>query len=275
MNRRIPFLAFAAVWLGFAAPVFAQFTVEELADRGSLEEFLKSAAITGEQQIRGEEAVTSPWKVRLEFGDVVRDALWKNPEGKIGGYLEGWKYEIAAYLLDKHLGLNMIPPTVEKRRHGDRGSLQLWIPETITLKDKTIRKIKTPSIHIFNWNRATYLQRAFDNLIANEDRHMKQILITKDWRMILIDHSRSFRSSRKFTRELIFTENHKDGPKLMSELPRAFVEKLKNLTFDSIRKTVGDYLNDAEIRAVLVRRDLILEEIDRLIQANGEDKVLY
>jgi hypothetical protein len=61
----------------------------------------------------------------------------------------------------------------------------------------------------------------------------------------------------------------------MSELPRAIVEKVKALDFAAIRSVVGDYLSDDEINAVLARRNLILTEIDRLIKANGEDKVLY
>ena len=61
----------------------------------------------------------------------------------------------------------------------------------------------------------------------------------------------------------------------MSELPRAFVEKIKALTFDGIRAITGTYLTDAEIRPILARRDLILAEIDGLIQKNGEDQVLY
>jgi hypothetical protein len=61
----------------------------------------------------------------------------------------------------------------------------------------------------------------------------------------------------------------------MKELPRAFVEKLKTLTFDTIRAAVGEYLSDEEINAVLIRRDLILAEVDRLIKENGEANVLY
>ncbi len=144
-----------------------------------------------------------------------------------------------------------------------------------TLREKTERKIKTPMIKVFNWNRATYLQRAWDNLIANEDRHLNQILVTPDFRMVLIDHSRSFRTGKKFVKELIYTEKHREGPKLMSELPRAFVEKIKPLTFETIKTIVGDYLKDAEIEAVLARRDLILAEIDRLIKKEGEANVLY
>ena len=191
------------------------------------------------------------------------------------GYIEGWKWEIAAYRLDKYLGLNMVSPTVEKRFQENRGSCQLLVEFEISLKDKYEQNIKVPSYKLFYWNRALYLQRAFDNLIANEDRHQNQYLITKDWRMILIDHSRSFRTSKKFTKKLIYDEKFKEGPRLMKELPRAFVEKLKSLNPEEIKNIVGEYLTDKEIETVLVRRDLITKWLDKRIKQLGEDKVLY
>lgn len=261
--------------LGSNLQCFAQFTPEEVAERVKWEEFLKTAEIIGQEQMGGREAVTNPWKFILEKDGITQNALWKNPEGRQKGFLEGWKWEIAAYRLDKHLGLNMVPPTVEKRFQENRGSCQLWVEYEMDLKEKVENKVKCPPRRLFNWNRAIYLQRAFDNLIANEDRHQKQILITEDWRMILIDHSRSFRTSKKFTNKLIYSEKHKEGPKIMKELPRAFVGKLKTLTFESIKDVVREYLTDKEINAVLVRRDLILKEIDKRIKEFGEDKVLY
>jgi hypothetical protein len=254
---------------------FAQFTAEEIAERPQWEEFLATANIVGEEQIQGDLAVTSPWVLTLEKDGQTHRALWKNAEGRMRGYIEGWQWEIAAYRLDKLLGLGMVPPTVERRFHGSRGSCQYWMDGTITLRTREEKKLKMPSYKVFGWNRATYLQRLWDNLIANEDRHQNQILITEDWRMLLIDHSRSFRTSKKFTTRLIYTAKHPEGPKLMSELPRALVEKVKALTFEEIRGAVGDTLTDEEINAVLARRDLILAEIDKLIKANGEDKVLY
>ena len=258
-----------------APQLLAQLTAEEQAQRPQWEEFLKTAKVIGEQQITGAEAVTSPWKLTLQLGDVTHNALWKNARGRMQGYIEGWQYEISAYRLDNYLGLNMVPPTVERRFREDAGSCQFWITDTISLKEKEAKNIKTPPRWVFSWNRAIYLQRFFDNLIANEDRHQNQILITKDWRMILIDHSRSFRTSKKFTEKLIYTEKHPEGPKIMSELPRALVEKIKALTFESIKGIVGDYLTDEEIKDVLIRRDLILAEIDKLIKKNGESAVLY
>jgi len=273
-KRLITFLALVII-LGFHFQSIAQFTPEELAERAKWEEFLKTAKVVGQKQMGGREAVTEPWKLTLEKDGVTKNALWKNPEGRQKGYVEGWRWEIVAYRLDKYLGLNMVPPTVERRFQENRGSCQIWAEYWKSLRDKYKEKIKAPSYKVFYWNRATYLHRAFDNLIANEDRHQGNILITKDWRMILIDHSRSFRTSKKFTNKLIYTEKHKEGPKIMKELPRAFVEKLKSLNLEVIKDVVGEYLTDKEIKAVLARRDLILKEIDKRIKKYGEDKVLY
>ena len=275
MKKRLIFvLGFGAI-LVFLALSIAQFTPEEIAEREKWEEFLKTADIVEEQQLGSGKAVSAPWILTLEKNGISRNAIWKKPEGLVGGYLESWKWEIAAYRLDKYLELNMVPPTVEREFQGKRGCCQLWVTTEMDLRKKTREKLETPSDKVYNWNNSIYLQRAFDNLIANEDRHQGNILITKDWRVILIDHSRSFRTSEEFTAKLIYTEKHKQGPMIMRKLPRAFVEKLKTLNFKLIKDVVGEYLTDKEIEAVLMRRDLILEEIDNLIEKHGEADVLY
>lgn len=252
-----------------------QFTPEELAQRQTLEKFLETAEVVASRQIVGPEAVTSPWVLTLKLGDVTHRGLWKNPAGRLGGFWEGWQYEIAAYRIDKLIGLGMVPPTVERRFNGDRGSCQYWVDDCISLRERDEKRIKMPPASVPAWNRATYLQRLFDNLIANEDRHTNQILITKDWRMILIDHSRSFRTSGRFVKTLLYSARSPNGPMLMSELPRALVDRIRALDLAGIRAAVGETLSDEEIRAVLTRRDLVLAEITQLIKVNGEQKVLY
>lgn len=275
MSKCLRFCFFLMLFLTFSLQVFPQFTKEEIEEMQKWEEYLKAADITGHEQIQSREAVTSPYILELEKNGISKQAIWKNPEGRMRGFLEGWKWEIAAYRLSKYLELNMVPPTVEKRFQGKRGSCQLWIDAWMSLKEKYDKDISVPPIHVLNWNRALYLQRAFDNLIANEDRHQNQYLITKDWRMILIDHSRSFRTSKKFTKSLIYDEKYREGARIMKELPRDFVEKLKSLNHEDIRDVVGEYLEDDEIEAVLIRRDLIIDWIEKRIQELGEDKVLY
>ena len=275
MKKGLMTVLFFVIFLGFLFLSLAQFTSKEIEEREKWEEFLKTARIVGEKQLGSREAVFVPWKLSLEKDGISRDAVWKNPEGRIMGYMEGWKWEIAAYRLDKFLELNMVPPTVEREFQGKRGCCQLWVTAEMDLRRKTREKIKTPSDKVYYWNNATYLQRAFDNLIANGDRHQGNILVTKDWRMILIDHSRSFKTSEEFTKKLIYTEEQKEAPKIMRRLPRVFVEKLKALNLELIKDIVGEYLTDKEIDAVVMRRELILKEIDRLIKKHGEADVLY
>ncbi len=268
----IPLLIVIIVNVSIAAP--AQLTPQDIAERAKWEEFMAQAEISGQEQIKEREAVTEPWRLTLSKDGVTRDGLWKDVELS-RGYVDNWRYEIAAYRFDLYLGLNMVPPTIERSFHGNRGSLQLWMESEMSLHTQTVKKIPVPPIRLFYWNRAIYLQRFFDNLIGNEDRHANNIRVTKDWRVILIDHSRSFRTSKKFTKELLYTEKFKEGPRIMKELPRAMIEKIKALNFDLIRNFVGEYLSDDEIKAVLLRRDLILQEVDKLIKQFGEDKVLY
>ncbi len=276
MNKKICATLFLLIFLGFIVQSLAQFKEEELAEREKWEQFLTEAEITASDQPWGErEVVTHPWRLTLEKDGVVKQAIWKDCEGRMKGFMENWRWEIAAYRLNKYLGLDMVPPTVEKRFQGNRGSCQILVDYEISLKDKYEQDIKVPSYKLFFWNRALYLQRAFDNLIANEDRHQNQYLITKDWRMILIDHSRTFRTSKKFTKKLIYDEKYHEGPRLMKELPKPFVEKLKSLNPEIIEELVGEYLTDNEIESVLIRRDMIIKWLDKRIKELGEDKVLY
>ena len=277
MKKRLILFVAMVIVLGFSLQSIAQFTKEELAEREKWEEFLKTAEIVGQDQpFEKREAVTDPWVLTLEKDGVTNDAIWKDVAGRQKGFFESWKWEIAAYRLDKHLGLNMVPPTVERRFQGNRGSCQLWITTMMSLKKKFEEKIKTPSYKVFYWNRAFYKQRALDNLIANDDRHQNQYLITEDWRMILIDHSRSFRTSKKFTKKLIYDEKNKEGPTfIMKQLPRALYEKIKSLNAEVIKGVVGEYLKDKEIEAVLVRKDLIVKWVEDRIKKMGEDEVLY
>lgn len=241
-----------------SAPVAAQFTDEELAQREAQEEFLASAEIVESEQMGESEGVTRPWKLLLRDGGTESKAAWKNVEGRKGGFWECWKCEIAAYRMDKYLGVNAVPPAIERRFKNEAGAIVLWADSWIDGRKKQAEKIPVASARIGHWNERTALQRAFDNLIGNVDRHLGNVLITEDWRIILIDHTRAFRSDKKSMKKL---EYGKDKP--MKRLPRSFVEKVKALDEPTLREVVGDSLNDKEIAAVLARRVLLLEEIEK------------
>jgi len=264
-----------------AAAAYAQIGYSD-ADRAGWEAFLLKAKIGDALQLHGQEATTSPWKLTLSQGDVTRFGLWKNVDRSADeGGPDCWRYEIAAYQIDKLLGLDMVPPTVERIFRSDRGSLQLWMDATVSLKSRMANGPDAPAVGAVEWNRKAYLQRAFDSLVANDDRNTGNILIAdNDKRMILIDHSRTFRTAPPFDAALVYGAKGLmkagDGtPHLFAELPRALVQKLRALDAQAVKDAVKSHLTSKEIRAVLDRRDLMLKEIDGLIKAKGEDKVLY
>jgi hypothetical protein len=269
------YLAFLSLGPQFA---LAQFTPEQIAQRDAQEEFLLTADILRSEPIG--EGVTKPFKLYLQKGGVEGKACWKNPHGTQFGYLEGWQYEIAAFRLDKLLGLNMIPPAVEREFQGKPGALIYWAENKYSLLKVVEKGIRIPEEAVERTEKAKWLTRAWDSLIANEDRTQQNVLYTEDWRTILIDHSRAFRSDGQFAKQLMFGMNgikasQQGTPWFFRRLPRAFVEKIKALTFENVKAAVGTTLKDKEIKAVIARKDLLLAEIALMVQARGEADVLY
>jgi len=254
---------------------YAQFTPGEIAQREKIEAFLQTAEIIRAEDIG--EGITKPKRLYLKLGDTEMSGAWKSVRGTYMGHREGWQYEIAAYRLDKLLGLNMIPPTVEKSFQGKKGSLQLWVTSKYSLLEIMERNIPMPTegAAAVRIAKAKYLTRAFDSLIANMDRTQQNLRYTEDWRTILIDHSQCFHCEGRHIKRLVYGKKGLKEKKLFRFLPRRFVEKLAQLSFAMIREAVGDTLTDKEINAVLARRQLLLEEIQKMIKERGEDKVLY
>ncbi len=263
--------------LGIGSGLWAQLTGAEQAEYDKWEDFLKTAKVVAQKQMTGPLAVTNPWILTLEKDGLQHKAVWKDIFGeRIGGFKETWKGEIAAYRMSRALGLHMVPATVEREYKGSRGSCQIWVDSWNTLETIIKKKLNPPGIKALYFARELCLQRAFDNLIYNVDRHQRNYLIMEDWRMILIDHSRSFGTSKKAKTDLIYDEKYKEGPQfIMESLPRTFVEALKSLTAESVGISVGDYLTDDEIAATMARRDLIIAWLDKRIAQVGETKVLY
>ena len=84
------------------------------------EEFLRTAKIAKSSEIKV--GVTHPHHCYFESGGLVAGAVFKPLQpGRQSGYFESYRSEIAAYELDKILGLGMVPPTVERKYSGQTG----------------------------------------------------------------------------------------------------------------------------------------------------------
>src|SRR5512136_1094560 len=203
MNKR---MFAAALLLGgcvLVAEVRGQFLPQEVAQRGQWEEFMLTAGIVASEPLGT--GVTKPWKLTLEKGGVKATGAWKNVDKKLSnGGRDSWKYEIAAYRLDKLIGLNMVPPAVEKKFRNKAGDLSLWVDSKYSLLDVMDKGIRIPASASKHVEDMGYIYRLWCSLIANDDPTQENIRYTEDWRMILIDHSRAFRSDKTYTTRLVF-----------------------------------------------------------------------
>lgn len=219
------------------------------------EEFLKSTPI-----VRFEEVpvgVTNPRRGFFAPGGIAGSAVFKPLRpGRSRGFFESYKSEIAAYELDKLLGLGMVPPTVEKRIRHEIGSAQLWVEGCQLLKSREGQQ--APDLKA--WNRQVHRQRVWDNLIANIDRNQGNLLVDDHWNLVLIDHSRAFTrlSDLKYP---------------MIRIDRPFYERLKALTEDDIKTHLRGLLFDSP-KSLLKRRDRIVAHFEKLIAERGEASVL-
>lgn len=218
------------------------------------EEFLRTASVERVDKIPV--GVTKPERGFFAPGGLAGSAAVKHlPMGQRAGFWEAYKSEIAAYQLDRLLGLDMVPPTVERRVGSDLASVQLWVEGCRVIKDVDQKACPRP----VEWAKQVLRQKTFDNLIANIDRNAGNILVDGEWNLILIDHSRAFASDRMpFEKEV-------------SRIDRAFFERLKALDEAGLMKQVRPWvLGDGPVRGILKRRDKIVAHFEKLAKERGE-----
>lgn len=234
------------------------------------EQFLTRAKILGLKDIG--EGVTLPKKASLELDGVKQFGVFKTIDdyakvkqldrGIELEFQDSWKTEIAAYELDKLLGLGMVPATVERTYGGQHGSLQYWLETKMSEAERVQKKLQPPSR--FDWDEQVARIRLFDNLIFNTDRHLNNLLITEDWKIRLIDHSRTFRPFEQLR-----------DPKQLTRFSRSLLAKIEELNEPLLKEHVGKYLSPYQIQGLLKRRDLILALSRKLIAEKGAGAVLY
>ena len=99
-----------------------------------IEQFIRDAEVVHIEDIGT--GVTNPKRAELAPGGPVTHIAFKPIRpGTYQGHWESYTSEIAAYELDKLLGLGMIPPTVEKRISGDVGAAVMWVTPVQSFKD--------------------------------------------------------------------------------------------------------------------------------------------
>lgn len=259
-----------AVWISMMVAAMLPASAQDLTNVDR-ETFLRNANIVSRKELsRG---VTASSKAELNDGTLnhaahiqVVDIAQSQFQGSRGvelNFRDSYKYNVAAYELSKLIGLNMIPPSVERRVAGHGAAVTWWVDRVAMVElDRQKRKLQAPDQT--DWNRQMHNVRAFDELIRNTDRNQGNLVITTDWQIWMIDHTRAFRM-------------HKDCANLKSlrQIDRKLLANLRHLSRQSLVDHLGAFLSTSEIAGLLARKEAIVKYFDQQIVARGEGAVLY
>ena len=235
-----------------------------------METFLKTAKVGAQRDLPV--GITVPKRATLTDGARTHDASIqvtdvRKPVHEMTrstelNFRDSWKFNVAGYELAKILELNMVPPYVERKVNGQSASVSWWVDDAMMERDRFRKKIDPPDTA--SWNREMYTVRVFRQLIHDSDSNMTNLLITKDWRLWMIDFSRAFRWSKTLP-----------NPKGLVGADRRLLERLRGLTGETLHQKLGRWLSKPEIDGILARRDLILRHFDAAVRERGEAAVLY
>lgn len=178
-------------------------------------------------------------------------------------FVDSYKYNIAAYQLAALLGLDdMVPVYVERKYEGKPGSFGWWLPVKMDEADRLKQKIAVPDPD--SWNKQMYRVRILDQLVYDTDPNLTNVLIGEDWKIYRIDFSRAFRQYKDL-------QSVKD----LSQCDRQLFAKMKALDSNDLAAKTKGLLSKDEVKAVMARRDKIVNHFQELIAQKGENEVLY
>lgn len=178
-------------------------------------------------------------------------------------FRDTYRYNVAGYRLAILLGLDNVPMSVERSFRGTNGAFTWWVDDV--LMDDAGR-LKGPPAHWRTTRTAgqIHVMRVFDELIANSDRNVGNLLWTTDGKMWMIDHTRAFRLQPTLK-----------APQLLQRCDRDLLKAMRQLSAEQLKTAMGNSLNRYEIDALLTRRDAIVKLFEDKIAERGEAAVLY
>jgi hypothetical protein len=211
-------------------------------------------------------------RVVLDDGQRRHDAGVETADGS-DPTRRNYKFNVAAYELDKMLAVNLVVPSVERLLNGRPASVTWWVDD-FAMNELDRRRKKTDPPDLKRWNEQVQAVRVFDELISNTYRDPSpplylnsvwdNLLITREWTVWLTDHTGAFR-----------IREHLLDPDSLTMCPRTVLGRLRDLNRELLERMLGKYLSSQQLEALDVRRTLIVRHFDALIASKGETAVLY
>ena len=225
-----------------------------------LEEYLRTADVVAIEGI--DDGITRPRRVTLQKDGRQARTIFKTVDIESIDlhytnrfeqvFTDRYAYEVAAYRIDRMLGIGLVPVTVLRTINGELGSLQLWIEGAMDMQDVVDHDLPVGDADLLL--QRLMLMYVLDAVIYNIDRNYHNILVRPERdQLFLIDHSRSFRTAKKL-------------PSLKEErpipVPERVARSLRELDLEALTAELDGLLKPQQIRAVEARRRLLLDELD-------------
>lgn len=239
--------------------------------RAEQEQFLLTAQILSSKPVA--KGVTATQRATLSDGRITHDAhIQTIDESKTEfhtattvemNFRDCYKFNIAAYRLDKLLDLGMVPVSVERTFKGQHAAFTWWIDDVLGDEEER-EKGKFAPLDVGAYNEQTYVTAVFNNLIYNTDPNRGNLLTDKNYDLWMIDFTRAFRRQKSLR-----------APNAMKKCDRKLLASLRALDPEAVDRELSKYVLKPEIAGLLARRELILKHFGQLIAKQGEGAVLY
>jgi hypothetical protein len=172
---------------------------------------------------------------------------WFFPDSRDGG---SYQREIAAYRLDRLLGLGLVPVTVGRDIDGRPGALQ-WHPDQLVGAEEAAKG----STRLSPWcetQTQSELLRVWDALLSNQGRTMASV----NWEatstsLLSSDHRRAFGTRPGLP-------NQPPGHPL--QVGAELCRRLTGLNADTLARALTDTISAKEQKALLARRDRLVAD---------------
>jgi hypothetical protein len=226
-----------------------------------LERFLAGADVISIEDVG--EGITKPLRLTLRQNGVEHRAIFKTVDAVVNQmsrtntwelkFTDKYVYEVAAYRIDRLVGMGLVPVTILRTVEGDEGSVQLWIENVTTMEDALAEHGDEPMDNPDLLLERLMLTYILDALIYNIDRNNTNILVDiANDRFYPIDHSRAFRLYKKIP-PMNDTE---------IKVPSRIAARLREVDLAALQEAVGDLLDKGQVKAIDKRRQALIRELE-------------
>lgn len=193
----------------------------------------------------------------LRLGRETRRAIWKTVGSddpfRLSDGPDSYRHEVAAFEVDRLLGLGRVPATVERKVGQRTGSMQHWIEGAEEVRGPDPRNVDPrarPQIADIR------LLRQLIGATADAG-----VLVSRSGELYTIDHARAFGPSARV-----------DARSLRRVSRQAF-ESLEQMDTVAARRLLSRWLSVEEVDALLARRLEILRIVDERRRRQGDAAV--